>query len=221
MIGKIYKIINNINNKIYIGCTIKETIEERFCEHKSRLKSYKYKSKLYNSFKKYGIDNFSIELIEECDLKEIYNREKYYINFYNTYIDGLNSTLGGDGTIGYKHPDWIIKKIIKSLIENGNSHKGKTYEELYGENCEKEKEQRSKSVKKSWDSLDIKDKKNRLNKIKNEANKNRKYDVNLISEIKRNFNNGINVKDIHLLYPEISIYYLYDLKSGRRGGSLN
>ena len=51
-VGKIYKITNNINNKIYIGCTI-NTIEQRFREHKSRCKTQTHKSKLYNSFRKY------------------------------------------------------------------------------------------------------------------------------------------------------------------------
>lgn len=60
--GRIYKITNIITSKIYIGCTTK-TIENRFLEHKSRSKSKKHNSKLYNSINKYGIDNFIIEEI--------------------------------------------------------------------------------------------------------------------------------------------------------------
>jgi group I intron endonuclease len=216
MLGKIYKITNNINGKIYIGCTIRSTIEKRFSEHVYRAKTCKYKSKLYNSFKKYGINNFTIELIEECEINDIYNKEKHYINVYNTYIDGLNSTLGGEGTIGYKHPDWIMAKIIKNLINNGNSHKGKTYEELYGAECETQKNKRAKSVKNAWDKLSKNEREIRIKKTRNAADKKRKYDKKLISEIKKKFMEGLKTKEVHLLFPEISINYLYDLKSGRR-----
>ena len=49
--------------------------------------------------KKYGVNNFFIELIEECDDNIINEREIYWINFYDSYYKGYNSTLGGDGYI--------------------------------------------------------------------------------------------------------------------------
>ena len=45
---------------------------------------------------KYGIDNFSFEIIEETD--DIESREKYWIQQLNTYgSNGYNATIGGDG----------------------------------------------------------------------------------------------------------------------------
>jgi len=95
-VGKIYKITNNINNKIYIGCTI-NTIEQRFSEHKSRCKTQTHKSKLYNSFRKYGVDNFSYRVLEELGQNAtqqlLDNREIHFIKEYNTYIgNGKGST---------------------------------------------------------------------------------------------------------------------------------
>ena len=91
----IYKIINNVNQKIYIGKTTR-TIEERFKEH---CKDYKKrdleKRPLYRAMKKYGIENFSIELVEETDNPE--EREKYWIEYYGSFKNGYNATIGGDG----------------------------------------------------------------------------------------------------------------------------
>jgi group I intron endonuclease len=125
--GKIYKITNKENGSIYIGCTI-NSLEKRFGEHLSRCFSSTHKSKLYNSMKKYGQENFTIELIEECDLSVIYEIEKKYIEQYDSYNNGLNSTFGGEGCLGYTHSPEIRQKLSENT-KNGNSHKGKTYEE--------------------------------------------------------------------------------------------
>ena len=73
--GKIYKIENKKNGLIYVGCTV-SSLEKRFHEHLYRCFKTDYKSKLYNSIKKYGVENFVIELVEECDLNVIYETEK-------------------------------------------------------------------------------------------------------------------------------------------------
>ena len=99
-IGYIYKITNLINNKCYIGQTIK-SIEERWRDHKckafnSSSKCYNYP--LYRAFRKYGINNFSFEIIEKCKISELNKKEIYWIQYYNSYKKGYNQTLGGDGT---------------------------------------------------------------------------------------------------------------------------
>lgn len=61
----IYKILNSINSKVYVGKTTL-TLEQRFKEHKSdSKKELLSKRPLYNAMKKYGISAFYIELIEE------------------------------------------------------------------------------------------------------------------------------------------------------------
>lgn len=95
--SKIYKITNNINSKIYIGKT-KLNISERFKQHCSdSTKNSEEKRPLYNAMKKYGTEHFQVELIEECADEIADEREKFWINFYNSYYDGYNATLGGDG----------------------------------------------------------------------------------------------------------------------------
>ena len=97
MNGFIYKIVNDINDKIYIGKTL-TSIEKRFSEHKREsCRNQKKNRPLYNAMSKYGYNNFHIELVEEIPIEELSNREIYWINFYNSYENGYNATTGGDG----------------------------------------------------------------------------------------------------------------------------
>jgi group I intron endonuclease len=216
--GKIYKITNIENNLIYIGCTI-NSLDKRFYEHLYRCFKTDYKSKLYNSIKKYGKEKFTIELIEECELSVIYETEKKYIEQYDSYNNGLNSTLGGEGCLGYVHsPEMRIK--ISESVKNGNSHKGKTYGELYGDKAEEQREKRRLSVKNVWGSMSNEDKKNRTNNTKEIIRKNSKHGIELITEIKNKFKEGYKVKDIKKLYPQIGESYLYGIKNNKRWGDL-
>ena len=103
MTGYIYKIINDVNDKLYIGlCTT--SIEERFLTHKADSKKRSHEMRpLYRAMNKYGIEHFSIEMIEECDIDVLGEREQYWIAYYDTYHNGYNATLGGDGTPYFDH----------------------------------------------------------------------------------------------------------------------
>ena len=57
---------------------------------------------------KYGIEHFVIETIEECPDSIVNEREQYWIKFYNSYYDGYNATLGGEGTVKYDR-DYIYE----------------------------------------------------------------------------------------------------------------
>ena len=95
--SKIYKIINDINDKVYVGKT-KSTIEKRFKEHCADSTRRDEESRpLYRAMNKYGIEHFSIHLIEECSDEDASAREQYWIGFYKGYTEGYNATLGGDG----------------------------------------------------------------------------------------------------------------------------
>ena len=67
----------------------------------------KEKRPLYRAMQKYGIENFSISLIEECDFSILEKREQYWIDQLNTYHQGYNATLGGDGKILYDYTLFI------------------------------------------------------------------------------------------------------------------
>lgn len=62
---------------------------------------------------KYGVENFTIQEIEYTDNCE--EREKYWIKFYNTYRNGYNATLGGDGTTYFDHSDEEVLQKYQEL----------------------------------------------------------------------------------------------------------
>ena len=123
--GYIYIISNNINDKKYIGKT-SHTIDYRWKLH---LTQYPYvKCPLYSAFNKYGIEHFSINQIEECDNNILSEREIYWIKFYDSYNNGYNATLGGEGCAKYDYDEVLhlwkqgyhIRQIANKL--NGNCH---------------------------------------------------------------------------------------------------
>jgi len=216
--GYIYKIINQINKKEYVGCTI-TTLKKRFEEHAWRCVKTDSNTKFCNSVRKYGFENFVIELIEECDANVIYDRERYYIDLFKTYEIGLNSTVGCEGCLGYKHSKEIREKISK-IIKDGRSHKGKTYEEIYGDRVNEEKEIRRRSVKKNWDNLSEDKKKERTKKLQETTQIKSKYGIELVSEIKNKIKQGLTYKQFKELYPEVRQNFYYELKSGRRWANI-
>lgn len=85
----IYKIVNTINNKVYIGQS--KHIKERWSEHKKGLRKNRHKNEyLQRAWNKYGESSFIHEIIEICDEFQLDEREIYYINFY----DSMNSDKG-------------------------------------------------------------------------------------------------------------------------------
>lgn len=75
----IYKIINLINNKFYIGSS--KNLKVRLWKHRSLLRHNKhYNLHLQNSWNKYGEDNFDYCIVETCDEEHQYEREQFYIN---------------------------------------------------------------------------------------------------------------------------------------------
>lgn len=100
----IYKITNQLNNKCYIGQTT--DYKRRFQEHKNLGYGIEENKLLYYAIKKYGIENFSFEVIEDKTSK--YNeREKYWIQYYDSFENGYNMTEGGEEpplNIGINNP---------------------------------------------------------------------------------------------------------------------
>ncbi len=112
MVG-IYKITNKINGKVYIGQSL--CIENRIKEHIRNINYPDRKNAIYSAFRKYGIENFSFDVIEECKEEDLDNREKYWIKYYDSYNNGYNLTLGGENGRKYDY-DYIVEqyKIYKT-----------------------------------------------------------------------------------------------------------
>lgn len=93
----IYKFENNINHKVYIGMTI--DLDERYKKHCHNISDKNRQEDLYIDLRKYGLNNFTYEILEQFD---VYNQEKlsqlenYYINKYNSLKPyGYNMVPGG------------------------------------------------------------------------------------------------------------------------------
>ena len=111
----IYQITNDINGKIYIGKT-EFSIEKRFKEHcQDAFKDRNEKRPLYAAMRKYGIEHFHIELIEETDNPE--EREVFWIENKRSFKNGYNATIGGDGK-KYIDYDLVIStyKEVKNAV---------------------------------------------------------------------------------------------------------
>lgn len=122
MIG-IYKIVNKINNKIYIGQS--KDIEKRWINHRSdanNIHSHCYNYPLYRAFRKYGLENFDFQVIEECSVEELNKKEQYWITYYDSFFNGYNQTFGGDSSSNTINKEKIIG-IIKDLETTDLFHK--------------------------------------------------------------------------------------------------
>lgn len=122
----IYKISNDINQKLYIGKT-EFSIDKRWKEHcNDALKNHNEKRPLYLAMRKYGIKHFTIELIEETDNPE--EREQFWIQYYDSYHNGYNATLGGDGKkfLNYNqiYELWQQGLLVEEISSQLNYDKG-------------------------------------------------------------------------------------------------
>ena len=122
----IYKITNKINNKCYIG--LSKNIEARWKQHQTRyldIGDKEYDKALYRAFRKYEINNFIWEIIEECSEQSLSEKEIYWISYYDSFSNGYNETPGGAiGNIcqGEQHPNHKLTEqdviIIRTYYKN-------------------------------------------------------------------------------------------------------
>ena len=90
----IYKITNQENGKCYIGQSV--DVSKRWKDHaKCGLGiDTPQGNKLYKDMQEVGIWNFSWELLEQCPREQLNEKEKYYIDLYQSQDFGYNSTKG-------------------------------------------------------------------------------------------------------------------------------
>lgn len=110
----IYKITNQINRKCYIGQS--KNISRRWREHKKVIlkpESASYNYPLYRAFRKYGLENFSFEVLEECSVQELNEKEINYISKYNSN----DSSFGYNQSPGGHQKDPNAKRLNEEQIE--------------------------------------------------------------------------------------------------------
>lgn len=93
--GTIYKVSCVENNKIYVGQTVQK-LSKRWSAHLKDSKT-KQNIKFNRAINKYGPEKFVMEIIEECNIENMNDREVFWINYYNSIENGYNTTIGGFG----------------------------------------------------------------------------------------------------------------------------
>jgi len=144
----VYKITNTVNNKCYIGYT-KKSVTGRWNQHLHR-SSKNLNVKFDNALRKYDISDWKVEVLEEnLSVEESKIKERFYINLFDSYNFGYNSTLGGDGNNGIIMSEESNKKRSQAL-----QGKPKNYDRMHGkQHSEETKLKMSKShkgMKKPW-----------------------------------------------------------------------
>jgi group I intron endonuclease len=147
----IYKIINP-NGKIYVGQST--DIEWRWEQYNKYPNSFRGQRKLYNSIMKYGVNNHKFEIIEECEVDNLDDREIYWGTHYGVLGDkGLTLKLGNGKQIvspetkqkmsesikgkkkgkesigsgrkaGFKYSDEVKQKMREAKLNKPSNHKG-------------------------------------------------------------------------------------------------
>jgi group I intron endonuclease len=119
-IYSIYKVVNILNGKIYIGFTSNYNYRKK--SHKKSITNPKYKSIFHNALRKYGWNNFEWSIIFQSKNKNFCQSimEPHFIQEYCSFgKNGYNMTRGGEGRLGYKHPE-NIKFLIGSRTRGKN-----------------------------------------------------------------------------------------------------
>ena len=146
----VYKITNKVTNKAYVGYT-DSTFEWRLDQHFKAAEKYEGSSrKFYNSIQKHGTGCWTAEtLYEGLTVEQAKELEIKSIAKFDTYNNGYNSTLGGDGNNGIVQTEEANRKRSKAL-------KGiaKDYDRMLGKTHTKESKQKiaqaHTGMKKPW-----------------------------------------------------------------------
>jgi group I intron endonuclease len=158
--GCIYKITNKINNKIYIGQTIR-TLNKRIDEYKKTLKKgILFNDYLHKAFQKYGFDSFLFTVIEDIDsIDELNEKEIFYIKKYNSNhrAFGYNIQPGGRNAKLSEETKKKMslsrkgKKQNENWVKNRIAEKGSTNAKKYGKpKTDEEKKYLSENSPKHW-----------------------------------------------------------------------
>lgn len=141
----VYKITNIINNKFYVGSS--KDIESRWSQHIYALQNGMHANQyLQNAWNKYGGDNFTFEVIEECEPSVQFEREQFYLNKLNPFDEN-----------GYNIVRQISKEhmsdyyMVKKCEMCGSEYRTFSHRSMYCEDCKQDIYEHSKNWKIHWD----------------------------------------------------------------------
>lgn len=164
--GQIYIMTCKTTGKKYVGQVVSHRknkgryrffgIIGRFnghlCEATTKTRSIGGCTYLNHAIRKYGVDDFTIELLENCKYDDIDERERYHIKTQNTIAPyGYNLVRGGKGTVGWVNPKNMedfektgVNPVLKRGRGFGYVHKKSTLSKMKDRHAEETKEQKTK-----------------------------------------------------------------------------
>lgn len=98
---------------VYIGQSV--DIYARYQAHRRAAKNpndLSHNTKIHLAMEEYGVDNFYLEILEECEYNELSEKEIYWIAQYDSYNNGYNMTIGGDGSKGESNGRALLTKAM-------------------------------------------------------------------------------------------------------------
>lgn len=131
----IYKIVNKVNGKCYVGSAV--DLNNRFCCHRYDLRNQCHiNQKLQHAWNKYGEDSFVFEVLEFVDGKdELIKKEQAYLDSMDVFRGGYNICKKAGSRLGMKHTEHSKVKMsirhknisLKTRLKMSESHKGKRH----------------------------------------------------------------------------------------------
>ena len=160
--------------KKYIGQTVKEKHRKR--QHINHCKTG-VDNKFYRAVRKYGWDNFVYGIIDDYNDEILNEQEIFYIDKYDTYRNGYNSTIGGEGCRGFvPSKDTKRKQSISAKNRSNPPHNKKYFTEEEKKEAKRKRDreyqqrvkEKRKGYMKEW-------RENNQDKIKKWKNENEEY----------------------------------------------
>ena len=128
----VYKIVNAVNGKIYVGSS--NNIQNRWSQHKKALNDGTHGNPyLQSAWNKYGANNFSFEIIEECSPDLQFEREQFYLNSLNPF-DKNGYNIVRQISKEYMSDNYRIRKCDRC----GDEYRTFSHLSKYCESCKKE-----------------------------------------------------------------------------------
>ena len=128
--AKIYQIINDINNDVYIGATC-QPLSKRIAEHRTSMRSKRDKHiKLYQKMLEIGVEHFRIELIKEtpCEnIEQLRAIEGKYIRELGTLNSQVASRTSNDYKKEFKERYYPQKKVYRENNRESLNEKNRNY----------------------------------------------------------------------------------------------
>lgn len=205
----IYKITNNVNGKFYIGKTQRSSLVRRWKEHQRKALDENYRHPLYDGIRHHGLENFSIEVWEECNIELLDEREKFWIAKLSPVY---NLTTGGDGGDTFTRKPEHMKEETRKKISVAMKKKAQDPEYIQKLSTAGKKwaqtpeniEKMSAIATRLWQDSDY------IQKISNGIKRAIKTKKHIWSECKKGRKNGRWLGVIEMYDPSGQLYKVYE-----------